>query len=192
MGTWSRRPILEEESPWLPTLPHLRLRVRLLHRAGTHARCSTRGCGRIGSGSRGSMCTCCCRVARARWLQVRHSSRLYAFLPGSTPSLPPCHAPRKLGGLRGAGAAQQVRAPELLREGRGRLQARLANREALVDRHACLFREVLACRRVGGREPDRAWAASLTRGFRPPTPFGEWIREIRRSGRGQRGPRLFA
>jgi len=160
VGTWSRRPILEEESPWLPTLPHLRLRVRLLHRAGTHARCSTRGCGRIGSGSRGSMCTCCCRVARARWLQVRHSSRLYAFLPGSTPSLPPCHAPRKLGGLRGAGAAQQVRAPELLREGRGRLQARLANREALVDRHACLFREVC--------EPDRAWAASLNPWLPPP------------------------
>ena len=37
LGTWSRRPILEEESPpWLPQLPHLRLRVRLLRRAGTH------------------------------------------------------------------------------------------------------------------------------------------------------------
>jgi len=84
---------------------------------------------------------CCCRVARARSLQVRHSSRLYAelFAPGSTPSLPPCHAPQKLTGLQRAGAAQQVRAPELLREGRGRLQARLANREALVDRHALRF-----------------------------------------------------
>ena len=94
------------------------------------------------AGQRRQMLTCCCR-ARARWLQMRHSSRLYALLPGSTPSLRPCHAPPKLRGLRGLGGCGRAGSPQLLREGRGRLQARLTDREALVDRHARSFRRVL-------------------------------------------------
>ena len=94
------------------------------------------------AGQRRQMLTCCCRVARARWLQMRHSSRLYALLPGSTPSLRPCHAPPKLRGVRGLGGCGRAGSPQLLREGRGRLQARLTDREALVDRHARSFRQV--------------------------------------------------
>ena len=95
------------------------------------------------AGQRRQMLTCCCREARARWLQMRHSSRLYALLPGSTPSLRPCHAPPKLRGLRGLGGCGRAGSPQLLREGRRRLQARLTDREALVDRHARSFRRVL-------------------------------------------------
>ena len=110
-------------------------------RGHTHTGCSATGCG--GAGQRRQMLTCCCREARARWLQMRHSSRLYALLPGSTPSLRPCHAPPKLRGLRGPGGCGRAGSPQLLREGRGRLQARLTDREALVDRHARSFRRVL-------------------------------------------------
>ena len=127
------------------------------------------------AGQRRQMLTCCCREARARWLQMRHSSRLYALLPGSTPSLRPCHAPPKLRGLRGLGGCGRAGSPQLLREGRGRLQARLTDREALVDRHARSFRRVLL-------RAARARAVSARR--------GRWKRWSRSQEGGTAGRRL--